>query len=328
MSEDVRRKIISLLRKMEELRESGELSQEEYEEKKRQLIQKLRELENSETSLRRADHFRTIMAVLAASFILLGIIITLSYSVVIPKTSQGIIATTFTRVTTLSGTLLEESSSYLERNHILVIEMSSVKLLNWPPISGTLIVRMPTVKGAIATYPGTETKIYQPFISATTTVMFLPSDFLFQVGDKYYRALTDTPTIQGYISSSQPVDFLILDLDNYLKFVENREYDTIYSVRNIVGVKNIEFIPSLELLMPLIKEGGPVRLVFINRGDEPTTIRYKLDAIWEAIEMTPLTNYLTTITQITTFPYIWIGIPIIFLGLLTLMITFMLRKRR
>jgi len=315
-------RIIQLLERIEELRRRGVLREDEYEEMRASLLRQLKEVK----PLRRKDNIGLLLKIMAIALIIIGVIMSSLPSTTITMTPAAETVTlTSTTTTTMRGKFLEKASCSINPGEFVVIEMSAGSLYRWPKFAkeGQATIVAETIKvgpEGLTTIYGTETVTYTAPVSTTRTTTIGPTGFIIEAEGKQYRLMSNVPLISGYIYSSQPIDFYILDLENYVKFLEHKPFEAIYAYLDIVGEKRIEFTPpdyARWRQWPI----DTIRVVFLNKGGGMADVRYELDTVWPVTVAEPSKILITTTKteQRLTFPLIGLGLAIIILGIIVLL---------
>jgi hypothetical protein len=320
-------RIKKLLEKLDELRKSGVLTEEEYAEKRDLLLKQLKNVE------RRPPRIPQLLLVLATVVIIfIGIFVAVT-PVKVPvsymTTAQTIAYAE--SYTTLKVPIIERASAVIKPGYILAIRLDKYSLVRLPS-SGTLYFpTMYLTEGETMVYPG-----YSQFLSmlqtmttfkpATTTETIHLTEMVLEYGGKSYKFLKDEPMIVANVSVSKGVvDFLLLDEKNYMK-LQQSSYQPIYVMSNIRGPLQFEFKPPSpdEIL------GDEVYFVFLPKGGEGAEVQYEVNAVWEVIEKVPTTTTTTlyTTSEYVGAPLIETGISIILLGMVLLAIFIFWRTAR
>ena len=304
-SVDEKKRMRDLLKKLRELRDFGALSEEEYEEKRKVLVERLRELEESEGA-RRYEKPRILLLATALALILVGLVMSIMPSTtLIIKPTATTLASPTTYTTTLTGTFIQEDSAAIPVGEMMIIVVPAYEMYSWPSL----------LKDQTATRSMT--------VTATAHVW----ERALEIGGKKYQFLSDSPRlICGYIESDQPINFYILDSENYIRFLEHGSFSSIYSAEQVVGKKEISFTPPEISRMERFEK---LRVIFQNLGSQPASISYRLDTLWDVkiTEVRERVTQTTTTIQQTTFPYMGLGIILLIIGVATAIIYAVSRRR-
>jgi hypothetical protein len=320
-------RIKKLLEKLDELRKSGVLTEEEYAEKKDLLLKQLKSVER-----RPPPRIPQLLLVLVAAIIIfMGIFVAVT-PVKVPvsymTTAQTIAYIEF--YTTLKVPIIEKASEVIKPGYTLAIRLSKYSLIRLPS-SGTLRVQLsPATGGEVMPYRGYSELLSSSmttFKSPTTTITMHLTDMIFEYGGKSYRFLKDKPMIVANVSViNGTVDFLLLDEKNYMKLMQQSSYQPIYVMSNIRGPSQFEFKPPSPDEIP----GDEVYFAFLPKGGEGAEVQYEVNAVWEVIEKVPTTTTTTlyTTSEYVGAPLIETGISIILLGTVLLAIFIFWRTAR
>jgi hypothetical protein len=330
MMEEVDR-IKKLLEKLDELKRSGVLSEEEFESKKQILMKRLENLQRPESSYRPSLTSRHIwrlsLSLLAVVLIIIGIVTAITPSWIPVSHSTTILTSVTTEgPTVLNVPILEKSSAKLNINEILYIWIDKYYLKRLPA-SSTLIPPPITMTKPMTTITAENplTVIVTERVQPTTTISFGLTELRILYNDKEYRLLEEEPMIIGRIAVDKgPVDFIILDDENFIKFFQHVTYEPVYSMANIIGTSEFKFkLPRDSKI-----SGNKVYFIFMNRGSEETQITYQVDASWNVIEKGIVTTYAPT--YVTSYykgaPLTETGLSIILVGAILLVLAFWARR--
>ena len=326
MSEEERARIARLLKRLKELKERGVFSEEEYEEKRNLLARRLAELE-LERKAYKSDKMRSLSLVFAAIFMVMGLIVSFMPSqIYISYPTKGIAISTVAHTTTLTGAFLKENNADLDPRYMLVIEMPAFEMYSLPSLleGQTITWTMTSKPTGTTVYHGTtfppETEVVTELMPVTTTITVHIWEYTFEIGGKKYQLLSDSPRfVLGYIESDQPINFYILDSENYIGFLEHKSFTPIYSAEEIVGKREIRFTPPEMSRMGRFEK---LRVVFQNMGSSAASISYKLDTVWDVrvMETKEAIMQTTTTIQQISFPYMGIGIILLIVGIAVMII--------
>ena len=279
------------------------------------------------------DMMRILLLAISLAFIIVGLIASImpSTTLIIKPTATTLASpTTYTAI--LTGAFIKEDSATIPVNRMIVIEVPAYEMYSWPSLlEGQTITWSITVKPTGMTiYYGTElppeTEIPTELMPVTTTVTVHIWKHIFEIGGKKYQLLSDSPRlIRGYLESDQPINFYILDSENYIRFLEHRSFSSIYSAEQVVGKKEISFTPPEISRMERFKK---LRVIFQNLGSRPASISYRLDTVWDVkvMETKEATMQTTTTIQQTSFPYMGLGIILLIVGV-AVMISYAISRR-
>jgi hypothetical protein len=322
-------RIKKLLEKLDELRKSGVLTEEEYAEKRDLLLGRLKSVERRPPP--RIPQLLLVLATVVIIFIGIFVAVTPVKVPVSYMTTAQTIAYAES-YTTLKVPIIEKASAVIKPGYILAIRLDKYSLIRLPS-SGTLY--FPTIYltgGETMVYPG-----YSQFLSmlrtmttfkpATTTETIHLTDMVLEYGGKSYKFLKDEPMIVANVSVSKgAADFLLLDEKNYMKLMQQSSYQPIYVMSNIKGSSQFEFKPPSPDEIP----GDEVYFAFLPKGGEGAEVQYEVNAVWEVIENAPTTTTTTlyTTSEYVGAPLIETGISIILLGMVLLAIFIFWRTAR
>jgi hypothetical protein len=328
---EVEDRIKKLLEKLDELRRSGVLSEEEFESKKQILMKRLENLQRPENSYRPSltarRIWRLLLSLLAVVLIIIGIITAIT-PIWIPVSHSTTVLTSVTSEgpTVLNVPILEKSYAKLNINEILYIWIDK-NYLKRLPASSTLIPPSLTLTQAITTIIAekSRTVVVTERMQPTTTISFGLTELRILYNDKEYRLLEEEPMIIGSITVDKgPVDFIILDDENFIKFFQRVTYEPVYSMANIIGTSEFKFkLPRDSKI-----SGTKVYFILINRGSEEAQIIYQVDASWNVVEKGIVATYIPT--YVTSYykgaPPTEAGLSIIFVGTILLVLAYWVRK--
>jgi len=320
-------RIKKLLEKLDELRKSGVLTEEEYAEKRDLLLSRLKSVER-----RPPPRIPQLLLVLVAAIVIfIGIFVAVS-PVKVPISYMTTVQTIahVESYTTLKVPIIEKASEVIKPGYTLAIRLSKCSLITLPS-SGTLYAQlMPATGGEVMPYRGYSewlTSSMTAFKSPTTTITMHLTDMIFEYGGKSYRFLKDEPMIVVNVSVSKgAIDFVLLDEKNYMKLMQQSSYQPIYVMSNIRGPSQFEFKPPSPDEIP----GDEVYFAFLPKGGEGAEVQYEVNAVWEVIEKAPTTTTTTlyTTSEYVGAPLIETGISIILLGTVLLAIFIFWRTAR
>ena len=137
--------------------------------------------------------------------------------------------------------------------------------------------------------------------------------------DETYIPSKSSPRFVGHIVSDEPITFMLLDEENFMRFREHLSYEAIYIKGSMVGSCEISFIPPPEEKI----KGSWIYLLLKNEGSNPTYLSYEFKVLREAAKQYATTQYEAIETQRyeLTKPETMLGIIIIFLAIILLLIS-------
>lgn len=190
-----------------------------------------------------------------------------------------------------------------------------------PPGSGAIILG-PTITAnpltTIVTDNPTSITV-KPEFTVTETKTVKPTEYLIASGGRTIRLSENYPEIMVKISSSSPIDFIIVDEENYVKLFQGVSYNPIYVKADIVEGRL--GIP------PPSSPRGPYFFVFYNKHLSDARVFYEMENIWEAHEL-----MITTSRYLRYEPNYTPSTIVMVIGLITLilaaLIIFHLRRHR
>ena len=237
------------------------------------------------------------------------------------------VATTVRGVpTTLTATIQTKDTVVLKPQDCIAIENPKSSLWAWPEDAYIhIIVESPLHTGpVIATYrtTGTElltTTVFHTVLApVTTTVEVRGKTYVYYHGETYIPS-ESRPVFIGHVISDEPVTFMLLDEENFLKFRQHASYEAIYIKADILGSSEISFIPPPKEDI----RGSWIYLLLKNEGSNPTDLSYEFKVLREVVKEYATTQYEAIETQRydLTKPEMTLGIIIVFLAIILLLIS-------
>ena len=155
-------------------------------------------------------------------------------------------------------------------------------------------------------------------VSATTTVKVSGKTYVYYHGETYIPS-ESRPVFIGHVISDEPVTFMLLDEENFLKFRQHASYEAIYIKADILGSSEISFIPPPKEDI----RGSWIYLLLKNEGSNPTDLSYEFKVLREVVKEYATTQYEAIETQRydLTKPEMTLGIIIVFLAIILLLIS-------
>ena len=231
--------------------------------------------------------------------------------------------------TTLTATVQTRDTVTLEPRAWIAIEKPVDKLWAWPEDAYVrVIVSLPPHTGPATTFrtTGTEWITTEEFF---TTPMKVKATV--KVGGKtyvYYRGGTyipsgSRPVFIGHVISDEPVTFMLLDEENFLRFRKHASYEAIYIKADMLGSSEVSFIPPPRRDV----KGSRIYLVFCNYGSSPAHLSYEFRVLREVAKQYATTQYEAIETQRyeLTRPETTLGIVIVLLAIILLLVSFRIK---
>jgi len=230
---------------------------------------------------------------------------------------------------TLTATVQTRDTVTLEPRAWIAIEKPVDKLWAWPEDAYVrVIVSLPPHTGPATTFrtTGTEWITTEEFF---TTPMKVKATV--KVGGKtyvYYRGGTyipsgSRPVFIGHVISDEPVTFMLLDEENFLRFRKHASYEAIYIKADMLGSSEVSFIPPPRRDV----KGSRIYLVFCNYGSSPAHLSYEFRVLREVAKQYATTQYEAIETQRyeLTRPETALGIVTILLAVILLLASFRIK---
>ena len=141
--------------------------------------------------------------------------------------------------------------------------------------------------------------------------------------DETYIPSNSSPRFVGHIVSDEPITFMLLDEENFMRFKEHLSYEAIYIKAFMVGSCEISFIPPPEEKI----RGSWIYLLLKNEGLNPTYVSYEFKVLREVAKQYATTQYEAIETQRyeLTRPETTLGIVIVLLAVILLLASFRIK---
>jgi len=241
------------------------------------------------------------------------------------------VATTVRGVpTTLTATIQTKDTVKLKPQECIAIEKPRHNLWAWPEDAYIhVVLEAPLHMGpAITTIRTTGTELLTTMVfhtvpaSATTTVEVRGKTYVYYHGETYIPS-ESRPVFVGHVASDEPINFMVLDEENFLKHREHSSYEVIYMKADIVGSCEVSFIPPPKECV----KGSRIYLVFCNYSPNPAHLTYEFKVLREAARQYATTQYEAIETQRyeLTRPETTLGIIIVLLAVILLLMSFRIK---
>ena len=271
---------------------------------------------------------RLLISVISVILVIIGLFMASSpfYSPVRYTTTIPVTTTIVGVPTTLTATIQTKDTVVLKPQDCIAIENPKSSLWAWPEDAYIhIIVESPLhTSPVIATYQTTGTELLTTTVfhtipaPVTTTVEVRGKTYVYYHGETYIPS-ESRPVFIGRVVSDGPINFMVLDEKNFLKYRRHSSYEAIYMKADIVGSSEVSFIPPPRRDV----KGSRIYLVFCNYGSTPAHLSYEFKVLREVAKQYATTQYEAIETQRyeLTKPEMTLGIIIFFLAIILLLIS-------